>query len=273
MQRTVLGDGLDIGRVVTGLWQVADIERAKKLDIDAATDELAAYVADGFDTFDMADHYGSAEDIAGRLLARGVPARVLTKWCPTPAKMTAEVVRTGISRSLDRLRTDRIDLLQLHWWSFAHPAYLDAMAELARLQEEGAISELGVTNFDTDHLRVLLGQGFRIASNQVSFSLLDRRAAEEMTALCLERGVRLLAYGTLGRRILERTLARRAGTGTLPKFPTGAARNTGGSSMPPVDGMRSRTCCAQRRASRRGTAPRSRTWPPAGFWTGRPWPR
>jgi aryl-alcohol dehydrogenase-like predicted oxidoreductase/enamine deaminase RidA (YjgF/YER057c/UK114 family) len=196
MPRTALG-GLDIGQLVTGLWQVADIERTQKIDLDAAADELQAYVADGFDTFDMADHYGSAEDICGRLRTRGVAARMFTKWCPTPGPMTREVVRAGIGRSLDRLRTDRIDLLQLHWWSFGHPAYLDAMAELARLQEEGAISELGVTNFDTDHLRVLLGQGYRIASNQVSFSLLDRRAAEQMTALCLNHGVRLLAYGTL----------------------------------------------------------------------------
>lgn len=74
------------------------------------------------------------------------------------------------------------------------PRYLDLVA----LQQEGRILHLGVTNFDTDHLRLLVKHGFPIVSNQVSFSLLDRRAAEDMSTFCLAAGVRLLAYGTLG---------------------------------------------------------------------------
>jgi diketogulonate reductase-like aldo/keto reductase/enamine deaminase RidA (YjgF/YER057c/UK114 family) len=72
------------------------------------------------------------------------------------------------------------------------------MTELASLQKEGKIAHLGLTNFNSDHLRLLLKHGIRIASNQVCFSLLDRRAADEMSAVCREFGVRLLAYGTLG---------------------------------------------------------------------------
>lgn len=112
--------------------------------------------------------------------------------------MSAATVRAGVMRALDRLRVERIDLMQFHWWSFDHPGYLDAMLELARLREEGLIAHLGLTNFDTAHLRVLLAQGIPIASNQVCLSLLDRRATAEMSQLCLERGVKLLAYGTLG---------------------------------------------------------------------------
>lgn len=197
-ERTRLGKGLEISRIVTGLWQVADMERSgRTLDPEAAADALEAYVRDGFDTFDMADHYGSAELIAGRLLARGTKAVALTKWCPKPGPMTREVVRAGIEERCRRLGVERIDLLQLHWWSFEHPAYLDAFAELKALQDEGVIGELGVTNFDTDHLRVVVGQGIRLASNQVSLSLLDRRATQAMSAFCRQHGIRLLAYGTL----------------------------------------------------------------------------
>ena len=58
-------------RIVTGLWQVADMERnGRPLDRDAGADALAGYAKAGFDAFDMADHYGSAELIAGRLLER-----------------------------------------------------------------------------------------------------------------------------------------------------------------------------------------------------------
>ena len=199
-ERRELAAGLEISRVVTGLWQVADMEReAGPLDPERGADALAEYAAAGFDTFDMADHYGSAELIAGRLLARGGPRpTVLTKWCPTPGPMTAEAVRAGVARSLDRLGVDRIDLLQFHWWTFEHPGYLDAMRGLRRLREEGRIAHLGVTNFDTDHLRILVGDGIELASNQVCFSLLDRRAAEDMSAFCREHGIGLLAYGTLG---------------------------------------------------------------------------
>ena len=80
---------------------------------------------------------------------------------------------------------------------FEHPGYIDAMRELAALRDEGRIGALGVTNFDTDHLLLLIKLGIPVVTNQVCFSVLDRRAAEEMSAVCLEHGVKLLAYGTL----------------------------------------------------------------------------
>jgi aryl-alcohol dehydrogenase-like predicted oxidoreductase len=68
-QRTELIDGFEIPRIVTGLWQVADMERdGQSLNIDAAAAALAEYADAGFDAFDVADHDGSAELIAGRFL-------------------------------------------------------------------------------------------------------------------------------------------------------------------------------------------------------------
>jgi aryl-alcohol dehydrogenase-like predicted oxidoreductase/enamine deaminase RidA (YjgF/YER057c/UK114 family) len=202
--RTLLAPGLEISRVVTGLWQVADMERdGRLLDRDAAAAAMADYAGAGFDSFDMADHYGSAELITGRFL--GLQAGIgeprptaFTKWCPAPGPMNADTVRAGIAERLERLGVDTIDLLQLHWWMFEHPGYIDAMRELVALRQDGRIRHLGVTNFDTDHLRLLVQHGFPVVSNQVSFSLLDRRAGEAMSAFCLAAGVRLLAYGTLG---------------------------------------------------------------------------
>jgi aryl-alcohol dehydrogenase-like predicted oxidoreductase/enamine deaminase RidA (YjgF/YER057c/UK114 family) len=213
-----LAPDLDIGRIVTGLWQVADMERdGTLLDAERASADMLEYARAGFDTFDVADHYGSAEDICGRFLARVRAGEtvgsqrplVFTKWCPTPGPMTAPIVRAGVERSLRRLGVERIDLLQLHWWSFEHPAYLDAMGELALLCRAGMIRHLGVTNFDTAHLRVLVKQGIPIKTNQVCFSLLDRRAALGMNSFCREHDIHLLAYGTLaGGLIAERWLDR-----------------------------------------------------------------
>ncbi len=211
-ERFRLAPDLEISRVVTGLWQVADMERdGRELDREAASSALLAYARACFDSFDMADHYGSAELIAGRFLARvrdgeaAGPNRptVFTKWCPVPGPMDPDTVRAGVALSLDRLGVETVDLMQLHWWTFEHTAYLDAAKGLARLKDEGRIRQIGVTNMDTDHLNVLVKHGIPVVSNQVSFSLLDRRAAEAMSDFCLSNGVRLLAYGTLGGGLLS----------------------------------------------------------------------
>jgi aryl-alcohol dehydrogenase-like predicted oxidoreductase/enamine deaminase RidA (YjgF/YER057c/UK114 family) len=202
LPRTLLAPGLDVSRIVTGLWQVADMERdGTALDLEKGAAALADYAEAGFDTFDMADHYGSAELLAGRFRAGWSaskrPPVLMTKWVPEPGPMTADVVRRGVEERLTRLGVSTIDVLQFHWWTFEHPGYLDALTELARLRQEGLIRHIGLTNFDTDHLRLVVSHGIPIASNQVSFSLIDRRAAEAMSAFCLKSGVRLLAYGTL----------------------------------------------------------------------------
>lgn len=196
--RLRLSDGLQISRALTGLWQVADIERhGAAIDPDTGAGWLADYAAAGFDTFDMADHYGSAEIITGRALARGVTARAFTKWCPPPGPMTADVVRAGVTERLTRLGVERVDLLQFHWWTFEHPAWLDALHELSRLRDEGLIGELGVTNFDAAHFNLALSDGVPLLTNQVSFSLMDRRAAGDLAAVCEKHGAWILAYGTL----------------------------------------------------------------------------
>ncbi len=216
LPRVTVAPGLSIPRVVTGLWQVADQERdGHVLDPETGADALQAYAAAGFDAFDMADHYGSAEVIAGALLRRypvgGPRPLAFTKWCPAPGPMTPDVVQAGIDRARARLGVERIDLLQFHWWSFEHLAYLDAIEALDRMREEGAIAHIGLTNTDTAHLSLLVRHGIPIRTNQVSFSLLDRRAAGAMSAFCLAHGVRLLAYGTLAGGLLsERWLDRPA---------------------------------------------------------------
>ena len=213
-ERTTLAPGLEISRLVCGLWQVADMEKGgTTLDPVTSANALEAYAREGFDTFDMADHYGSAELITGELLRRyrrdGSRPRAFTKWCPKPGPMTPEVVRAGIEERCQRLGVECIDLLQFHWWTFEHPAWLDAMHEMARLKSEGRIGQIGVTNFDAAHLALALADGVPVVSNQVSFSLVDRRAAGALSNLCAVKGVRLLAYGTLaGGFLSERWLGK-----------------------------------------------------------------
>ncbi len=194
--RYPLAEGLTISRVVNGLWQIADLEReGRAFDLDQAALAMSPYVEAGLTTFDMADHYGSAEVIAG--MFGGERAERLTKWTPKPGPVSREDVREAVERSLKRLRTDRIDLLQFHAWTYSDPSWLDALFHLQDLKREGLIRHIGVTNFDTAHLRVAVRTGIEIVSNQVSFSLLDARAAAELSDFCVAHNVRLLAYGTL----------------------------------------------------------------------------
>lgn len=192
-----------VRRLITGLWQMADQERdGKAFDLDKAAQSLVEYARDGFDTFDMADHYGSAEIVAGMAhnamrRAGETPPTILTKWCPEPGDMDAGTVRKGIETALERLDLPVVDVMQFHWWRYESHQYLDALEQLMRLREEGLIREIGLTNFDAAHLHLVLQQGIEVASNQICFSLLDRRAAGELSAVAIAHDVSLLAFGTL----------------------------------------------------------------------------
>ena len=213
VERWDIAPDLSISRVLTGLWQIADIERdGKQLDLEATAREMEPYVEAGFTTFDMADHYGSAEKIAGLFLKQSGAgsAELFTKWVPKPGPSSREQVRDAVQLSLDRMQADRLDLLQFHTWNYADPSYLDTLSYLQELKDEGPIRYLGVTNTDTAHLRLMLSSGFEIVSNQVCFSLLDQRAHKNgMTELCQQHGVTLLAFGTVaGGFLTERWLDR-----------------------------------------------------------------
>jgi aryl-alcohol dehydrogenase-like predicted oxidoreductase/enamine deaminase RidA (YjgF/YER057c/UK114 family) len=196
-----LAPGLVISRVLNGLWQIADQERdGKTLDPQQTASLMTPYVESGFTSFDMADHYGSAELLAGCFKATsplGRNSQMLTKWVPEPGPLNRQTVREGVLRALHRLQAEQIELLQFHAWHYADPSWLDGLFWLSELRDEGLVAQLGVTNFDAAHLRVAVASGLPIVSNQVSYSLIDQRAAGPMTEVCETYGVKLLAYGTL----------------------------------------------------------------------------
>ena len=197
---TELAPGLTISRALTGLWQIADLERdGTKVNPVEAARHMKAFLDAGFTTFDMADHYGSAEEITGvfRQTYGSDAAQFFTKWVPSPGKITASQVREAVETALTRMKTDQIDLIQFHAWQYAHPSWVDCLFWLQELKNEGLIRHLGLTNFDTAHLQVVVNSGIEVVSNQVCYSLLDQRAAGEMTQLCLTHGVKLLAFGTV----------------------------------------------------------------------------
>ena len=205
-----------ICRVMNGLWQVSGAHG--HIDPASAVAEMFTYHESGLTTWDLADHYGPAEDFigafrrqfAGRFSAdRLDEIQAFTKWVPRPGRMTRRVVEDAIDLSRSRMGVKSLDLLQFHWWDYGDDAYLDALKHLADLQQEGKILHLALTNFDTEHLRIITDHGIKIVSNQVQYSLVDRRPENKMAAFSGEHGITLLPYGAvLGGLMSEKFLAR-----------------------------------------------------------------
>jgi aryl-alcohol dehydrogenase-like predicted oxidoreductase len=214
--RFQLTPDLTICRVLNGMWQVSGAHGA--IDPSRAVDEMFAYHDSGFTTWDLADHYGPAEDFIGefrrRFASRNGAERLseiqaFTKWVPYPARMTRRVVEDAVGISLSRMGVECLDLMQFHWWDYGNASYLDALEHLADLQRDGKIRHLALTNFDTERLRIIADHGIRVVSNQVQYSIVDRRPEARMAAFCGDHAMTMLAYGTLlGGLLSERYLGR-----------------------------------------------------------------
>ncbi|GAA6617871.1 aldo/keto reductase [Scytonema sp. NUACC26] len=195
---------LNICRILNGMWQVSGAHG--RINPTAAIQAMFQYVDAGFTTWDLADHYGPAEDFIGefrrQLIAiRGQEAlaniQAFTKWVPRPGKMTKKLVEENINISLRRMGVECLDLMQFHWWEYRDKNYLDALKYMAELQTEGKIKHLALTNFDTERLQIITEAGIKIVSNQVQFSLVDRRPEVKMIQFCKEHDIQLLTYGTV----------------------------------------------------------------------------
>ncbi|KAL1557633.1 flagellar radial spoke protein 5 isoform X1 [Salvia divinorum] len=197
-------DSLEICRVLNGMWQTSG--GWGRIDRDAAVDAMLRYADAGLSTFDMADHYGPAEDLYGIFINRVrrerppeylESVRGLTKWVPPPVKMTSSYVRESINVSRKRMDVASLDMLQFHWWDYSNLGYLDALKHLTDLKEEGKIKTVALTNFDTVRLQKILENGIPVVSNQVQHSIVDMRPQQKMAELCQLTGVKLITYGTV----------------------------------------------------------------------------
>jgi len=209
--------GLKCVRILNGMWQVSGAHGV--IEPAAALRTMWRHHDAGLTTWDLADHYGPAEDLIGTFRSqleaergRGALEGMLafTKWVPNPGMMKRSAVEQAVDRSRRRMAMETLDLLQFHWWDYDDHRYLEALRFLAELRDEGRLRHLALTNFDTEHLEVIAREGVRIVSNQVQYSLVDRRPEVRMADVCLQQEVGLLVYGTLcGGLLSERYLGGR----------------------------------------------------------------
>lgn len=199
-----LAPDLEIHRIVNGMWQVAGGHGY--IDHEMAIEDMMKYHEVGFTSWDLADIYGPAEDFIGQFRQRLSEIKgkeeldkiqALTKWVPHPGKIEYSTVKENIQKSLSRMGVESLDLLQFHWWDYNNPYYMDALKYLSDLRDEGIIKHIGLTNFDTERMQNMMDTDLQIVSNQIQYSIIDRRPEVKMVQFCQEHNIKLLAYGSL----------------------------------------------------------------------------
>jgi aryl-alcohol dehydrogenase-like predicted oxidoreductase len=185
----------------------------RRLDSDATSAVVHAALDEGINFFDTADVYGStrSEEFLGRALGRRRDEVVIaTKFgsrLDEQRKGAApEYVRQAAEDSLRRLRTDRIDLYQLHWPDPQVPIE-DTLGALDELVRSGKVREIGCSNVSAEHLRAAeeatTREGVaRFASVQNEYSLLHREPERDVLPECERAGIAFIPYFPLASGLL-----------------------------------------------------------------------
>ncbi len=167
----------------------------------------------GMNWFDTAEVYGHGQ--SEQALARSLDALTLqgnamndlliaTKWWPL--LRTARSITRTIGQRIDALGGRSIDLYQIHQ-PFSLSSIAQQMKAMADLVKQGKIRYIGVSNFSAKQMRLadqeLQKYGLRLTSNQVKYSLLDRRIESNgVLATAQELGISIIAYSPLEQGLL-----------------------------------------------------------------------
>ena len=173
----------------------------------------------GINYFDTAEIYnnGRSETALGIAL-QGVPRdRVIIGSKVTPAHCYHDTLIESCEASLRRLGVDTIDLYMIHWPLHPHsmrhvttdekiinnpPGVEEAATALSKLQAQGKIRHIGVSNFGKRRLDEILATGITVAANQLHYNLVSRAIEDEIMPACQAHGVGILGYMTILQGIL-----------------------------------------------------------------------
>lgn len=183
--------GDDLPRIVIGCWQLLE----RHADEATAIETLLAYVASGFHVFDTADIYGRSESVLGAVRNElAAPISIHTKYVTSSSALSeARRINTQSRTALGSMP----DLVAFHWWNYADPNFVKAAHHLEELQSEDKLGRVAACNFDVEHLEAMVEDGISIVSNQVQYSLLDRRPENGMLQYAKKHGIRLATFGVV----------------------------------------------------------------------------
>ena len=212
MQMRSLGNsGLKISPILMGTWQ-AGKEMWVGIDDNQTRSAIRAAFEAGITTFDTAETYGNGH--SERVLGEAVSDfrdRIILTTKVFPNHLKAEQVIDACHKSLQNLKTDVIDLYQIHWPAGSFKTRMvpigETMGALNQLKEEGKIRAIGVSNFSRQQLEEASEHG-RIDSLQPPYSLFWRHVEIDAMPYCKENNITILAYSPMAQGLLTGKFAK-----------------------------------------------------------------
>ena len=211
---TTLGKtGLKVSRLGLGLAEIG-LELAMA-DVAEAGQVLNAALDGGINFLDTASCYGISEELIGRTIAHRRDEYILATKCGHVVKdesvrgsWTAQTVTDGIDRSLARMKTDHLDLVQLHSCDVDVLKRGEATEALLKAKEAGKTRFVGYSG-DNEAARWAIESGL-FDTLQTSFSLVDQHARTKLFALAEAKGMGI---------IIKRPIANAAwGSHSVPRY-------------------------------------------------------
>jgi diketogulonate reductase-like aldo/keto reductase len=209
--RTVmLADGSTVTAVGQGAWHLGQGRHPTAVEAEA----LRTGISLGMTLIDTSGNYGDgrSEQFLGHALA-GWRDRIFLVSKVEADEVSGDGIRRACEASLTRLRTDHLDLYLLHS-PVPSSLFSGVVAAFEQLRAAGKIRAWGVSNFDTGQMEdlVRVPDGHRCVTNQVVYSLHNRRIERDLLPWCKQHDMPVMAYSPLGgdRNLLvgDRTLAR-----------------------------------------------------------------
>lgn len=226
MKKVKVGNSLEINKIAFGAWAIGGDAWGGNAESDSYNAVRTA-IENGLTTIDTAPIYGfgRSEEVIGKVVKKmGLrdQVQILTKfginWRTSSGKYYFKTVRDGkeldvhlysgkdgiireCEESLKRLKTDFIDLYQVHRPDPTTPIE-ETMLAMEELKKQGKILEGGVSNYELEQLQKA-AVSFPLATNQMPYSMLERGIEKDMLPWCMSQGIGILAYSPLQRGILS----------------------------------------------------------------------
>ena len=201
MQYRKLGStDIEVSTVAMGCWAIVGDATWGPQEEAESIATIEAAIESGITFFDTAEAYGNgySEEILGKVLpARRDSVVIASKF---DGGHSSEEIRGACEDSLKRLKTDWIDLYQIHWPSKKAP-FFEAYGILEGLREEGKIRAIGVSNFGVADLDAYLEVG-RTESNQLAYNMLFRALEHAIKPKCEAHDIGILCYSPLAQGLL-----------------------------------------------------------------------
>jgi diketogulonate reductase-like aldo/keto reductase len=191
-----LPDGTAVPALGQGAWHLGQARHPPAVEEEA----IRTGIALGMTLLDTSGNYGngSSEQLIGRVIA-GQRDRIFLVSKVEAGDATAGAIARACTASLARLGTSYLDLYLLHW-PVPSTLFSGVVAAFEQLRAAGKIRAWGVSNFNRSQLEDLfrVPDGHRCATNQVPYSLYDRRIEWEVLPWCLQHNMPVMAYSPLG---------------------------------------------------------------------------